>query len=226
MQAYLPQLDENLQQFIAQQGFPCVGAKTALAKEQIHLNQYGELSDACDNTDILSDLYAFIDNFDIKKHMFSSFVCTFEGPWQHTERQYERLLWEKLQQLHEIDSRLYGWDKAVSRDPDHDNFSFSLGGRAFFIVCLNPASRRKSRRFESPAIVFNLHEQFDKLRDEGKFETFRDHIRKRDTIFSGSDNPMLGNHGSDSEAKQYSGRLLEDNWKCPFHPSKEQTVNG
>ncbi|QPG04582.1 YqcI/YcgG family protein [Salinimonas marina] len=226
MQSYLSQTDENLKQFIAEKNFPCVGAKTALTKDQISVNQYGTLDDESENTDILSDLYAFIERFDIEKHMFSSFVCTFEGPWDHTERQYERLLWAKLQQLHEVDSRLHGWDKAVSRDPEHDNFSFSLGEHAFFIVCLNPASRRRSRRFESPTIVFNLHEQFDKLKDEGKFEAFRDHIRKRDSVFCGSDNPMLGNHGSDSEAKQYSGRLLEENWKCPFHPSTEQTTHG
>ncbi|WP_018982679.1 guanitoxin biosynthesis heme-dependent pre-guanitoxin N-hydroxylase GntA [Salinimonas chungwhensis] len=226
MQTYLSQQDENLKAFIAQKGFPCVGAKTALHKEQIHHHHYGSLDDSADNTDILSDLYAFIERFDISKHMFSSFVCTFEGPWHHSERQFERLLWDKLQQLHDVDCRLHGWDSRVSQNPEHDNFSFSLGGHAFFIVCLNPVSRRKSRRFESPTIVFNLHQQFDQLRDEGKFVEFRDHIRKRDTLFSGSDNPMLDNHGSDSEAKQYSGRQLEQNWQCPFHPTREHVKDG
>ena len=226
MQTYLPQQEENLKAFIAQKGFPCVGAKTALHKEQIHHHHFGPLHDTSDNLDILDALYRFIEGFNLQDDMFSSFVCTFEGPWDHSERQYERLLWEKLQQLYDIDSKLHGWDKHVSNDPDHAEFSFSLGGHAFFIVCLNPASRRKSRRYDSPAIVFNLHQQFDQLRSEGKFEDFRDHIRKRDTVFSGGDNPMLDNHGSDSEAKQYSGRQLEENWQCPFHTNQEQQNNG
>lgn len=221
MRTHLRQLDEQLQQFIGQKAFPCVGAKTALSKQQVHCHEYDSLDDEQLNVDILSDLYDFIDGFDLRQHMFSSFVCAFDGPYGYTERQYEYLLWQKLQQLHEIDARLHPWDKSVSQDPEAADFSYSLGGQAFFIICLNPASRRKSRRFESPAIVFNLHQQFEHLREQGRFEQFRDHIRKRDDAFNGEANPMLQNHGTDSEAKQYSGRLLEEDWQCPFHVNKE-----
>ena len=62
MQAYLSQTDENLKQFIAEKNFPCVGAKTALTKDQISVNQYGALDDESENMDILSDLYAFIES--------------------------------------------------------------------------------------------------------------------------------------------------------------------
>jgi FPC/CPF motif-containing protein YcgG len=29
---------------------------------------------------------------------------------------------------------------------------------------------------------------------------------------------MLAQHGTISEARQYSGRPVDENWKCPFHP--------
>lgn len=214
--------DDAISQFIQQPGFPCAGAKTALNREQIHSHRFGELDDESDNLDILHHLYTFINGFNLTEHMYSSFVCIFDGPYDYTERYYEKLLWNKLQQLHNIDSRLHSWDSGVSNNPEDDNFSFSLGGQAFFIICLNPASRRKSRRFEFPAIVFNLHQQFEHLREQNKFDAFQHHIRQQDKIFNGTENPMLQDHGSDSEARQYSGRLLEPNWQCPFHVNKDK----
>ncbi|MBU2979269.1 YqcI/YcgG family protein [Alteromonas sp. C1M14] len=207
--------------FIAQQDYPCVGAKTALQKDQIAVHGFSAIDDDTHNMDILHQLYKFIDAFNVSCDMYSSLVCTFEGPYHCSEREYEKLLWNKLQQLHDIDNRLHHWDKNVSDDPEKDDFSFSVGGHGFFIIGLNPASTRKSRRFECPAIVFNLHAQFEQLREEGKFIQFRDHIRHQDSQFSGSPNPMLNNHGADSEAKQYSGRKLEDDWQCPFHKHKD-----
>ncbi|MBD3584120.1 YqcI/YcgG family protein [Salinimonas sp. HHU 13199] len=209
--------DSSVRDFISQTGFPCAGAKTALNRNQIKSKAFSTLDDATNNLEILHYLYQFIHDFSIDKHMYSSFVCVFDGPYDYTERYYEKLLWQKLQQLHDIDSRLYSWDSEVSSNPEHNDFSFSLGGEAFFIICLNPSSLRKSRRFEFPSIVFNLHQQFEKLRSEDKFDSFQQHIRQRDKIFNGQENPMLNNHGCDSEARQYSGRSLEPNWKCPLH---------
>lgn len=223
MRNHITEHDKALHDFISQRAFPCIGAKTAQNRSQITISEFEDLADERDNIDIISELYSFIENFDVTRDMFSSFVCVFNGPYDCSERYYEKLLWNKLQQLHEIDAGLHGWDSSVSKNPESENFSFSLGGEAFFIICLNPASRRKSRRYECPAIVFNLHLQFEKLRDEGKFEQFRDSIREREAAFNGSENSMLCNHGIDSEAKQYSGRLVEDNWQCPFHNLEDST---
>jgi FPC/CPF motif-containing protein YcgG len=41
-------------------------------------------------------------------------------------------------------------------------------------------------------------------------------ITERDIAYSGSRNPMLKRHGEDSEARQYSGRMVGKEWKCPF----------
>jgi hypothetical protein len=33
---------------------------------------------------------------------------------------------------------------------------------------------------------------------------------------AGSVNPMLARHGETSEARQYSGRVVEADWRCPL----------
>lgn len=65
-------------------------------------------------------------------------------------------------------------------------------------------------------LVFNLHEQFEKLRAEGRYERMRERILDRDLAIAGSLNPMLARHGEASEARQYSGRAVEPDWGCPF----------
>jgi FPC/CPF motif-containing protein YcgG len=65
-------------------------------------------------------------------------------------------------------------------------------------------------------LVFNRHEQFEKLRSDGKWKRMQKSIRKRDRALQGSVNPMLDDFGEASEARQYSGRAVEDNWQPPF----------
>jgi FPC/CPF motif-containing protein YcgG len=64
--------------------------------------------------------------------------------------------------------------------------------------------------------VFNLHDQFERLREEGRYERMRERIIERDVAIAGSVNPMLARHGEASEARQYSGRKVSENWTCPF----------
>jgi FPC/CPF motif-containing protein YcgG len=120
-----------------------------------------------------------------------------------------------MQLLHSLDPE--DWDPETSSDADSANFSFSLFGTSFYLVGLHPESSRKARQFSYPTIVFNLHEQFDKLRDMGAYHTIRDRIRERDEEKNGSFNPMLEDFGESSEARQYSGRQVGEDWKCPFH---------
>jgi FPC/CPF motif-containing protein YcgG len=44
----------------------------------------------------------------------------------------------------------------------------------------------------------------------------RDAIISRDVALAGTPNPMLARHGEASEAAQYSGRVVSDDWQCPF----------
>jgi len=95
----------------------------------------------------------------------------------------------------------------------------SFGEEAFFIVGLHPRASRPARRFERPVLVFNLHDQFEQLREQGRYERMRAKIIERDVALAGSPNPMLARHGTISEARQYSGRnVAEAGWVCPFNP--------
>ena len=73
-------------------------------------------------------------------------------------------------------------------------------------------------------MVFNLHDQFETLRAEGKYEGMREKILVRDEALAGSRNPMLARHGDASEARQYSGRAVDEAWRCPFHYAGSDTV--
>ena len=64
----------------------------------------------------------------------------------------------------------------------------------------------------------NPHAQFERLRAEGRFARLRALIRARDIVLQGSSNPSLADFGERSEARQYSGRATEVEWRCPFHP--------
>src|SRR6185312_15214178 len=105
---------------------------------------------------------------------------------------------------------------AVDSNPDSPHFSMSIGGSGFFVVGLHPNSSRAARRFKYPTLVFNLHAQFERLRDEGRYETIRNKTIERDIALDGTPNPMLARHGHGPAAAQYSGRLVNENWQCPF----------
>ena len=62
----------SVKDFILQQGFPCAGARTALNKKQITVRLFSSLTDERENPDILDQIYRFIEQFDIRQHMFSS----------------------------------------------------------------------------------------------------------------------------------------------------------
>ena len=128
---------------------------------------------------------------------------------------FEKTLWNTLQTLHNLDER--EWDQKVSNDPEDPHFSFSVAGKAFYVIGLHPKSSRMARQAPYPTLVFNLHHQFDMLREMGTYHAVRDTIRNNDQKLQGEINPMLRDFGADSEAKQYSGREVEENWKCPFH---------
>ena len=94
--------------------------------------------------------------------------------------------------------------------------------RAMYVIGMHPKASRLARTVRYPTLVFNLHEQFERLRACGKFETMKQRIRAREMAFQGSINPMLRNFSESSEACQYSGRVVPDSWSCPFHAHKRE----
>jgi FPC/CPF motif-containing protein YcgG len=152
-----------------------------------------------------------------------SLAVVFEGPGDLSEAAFEAAMWQRIQSFADKDHWLgQPYDHRVSADPDDSHFSLSFGGEAFFVVGLHPNASRPARRFPHPTLVFNLHDQFEKLREQGRYERMREAILARDMELAGSHNPMLARHGDSSEAAQYSGRLTGEDWECPFQDPRAQ----
>lgn len=154
----------------------------------------------------------------VRAHLseYATFIAIFESPRDMDELQFENKFWQQLRLLHELDATHFDWDPNVRSDPSDPHFSFSFGGQALYVIGLHAHSSREARRFPWPALVFNPHEQFERLRADGKWKRMQETIRARDLELQGSINPMLSDFGVDSEARQYSGRAVEENWRAPF----------
>lgn len=210
-----PTSEKEFNHFIIDENHPCLMAQTVFSMDKVDLHEYDNFGSRETARAIMKDLKNYIANYDFESNEFETFLATFKGRQHYSEEEFEKTLWEQLQHLHEVDD--IEWDPEVDPDPESKNFSFSLGGRAFYIVGMHPNSSRKARQAPQPAIAFNLHWQFEKLREMGTYYTVRDKIRERDTELQGNINPMLEDFGESSEARQYSGRKVGEEWKCPFH---------
>jgi FPC/CPF motif-containing protein YcgG len=201
---------EEFRSFIRDAGFPCVGAKSALSKGQMRIMVARDITSAWDDMRIYPALLAFASRYRRQPDLFQSFAVVFEGPGALDEEGFERHLWERVQSLSDKDAWLgHPVDERVASEPDSPHFSLSFAGEAFFVVGLHPHASRPARRFSSPALVFNLHAQFEELREAGRYEKLRSSILQRDEALAGSVNPMLARHGEVSEARQYSGRVVD-----------------
>ena len=218
--AHLARALENRHQsdfltFVRNSGFPCLAAKAALNARSFCLRVYSELASPASSEILAKDLERFVSCEMTRSGPFATFVAIFEGPLGILEEEFERLLWSQLQLLSKIDLAKNSWDPRVSSDPSDPLFSFSFGGRAVYVVGLHDNSSRFSRRFRWPALVFNPHEQFQRLRANGQWTRLRHAIRERDIALQGNTNPMLSDFGDQSEAVQYSGRVTGPGWSPP-----------
>lgn len=203
--------------YIEQEHFPCLAAKTAVAKDHVEFFHASSIDCPADDRALLAALTEFGKPAE-GQSPFHSFVALFPDSVEKSPQAFEAALWRRLQALHDLDARQSAWDDSVDSDPHSPDFSMSLGGNAFYVVGLHPHSPRLARRFPVTALVFNLHRQFEQLRAEERYGRFSEAIIERDVAFQGFPNPMLDEHGLSSEAKQYSGREVGDDWVCPFKP--------
>ena len=216
---------------------PCVAARAAFNAGAHRFGLYGPPASPGAAADLAADLRRFLTDGPAAAargesgddpYQFATFIAVFDAPgrpgavpdrFAHTddpEAAFEAALWAQLAALHAVDGD--PWDPATAADPAHDKFSFSFAGTSFYVIGMHPDASRPARRFPRPALVFNLHAQFERLRASGRYEKMRDVIRDRDRRQTGSMNPMLTDFGRRSEARQYSGRVVGDDWRCPFAP--------
>ncbi|WP_405382064.1 guanitoxin biosynthesis heme-dependent pre-guanitoxin N-hydroxylase GntA [Maribacter sp. LLG6340-A2] len=209
--------DEMVREFILDD-HPCVMAQSLVANDNLTIHNYSRFSFKCIPT-LLEDLYEYLNEIDDESKKFQTFIAVFEDDEFESELAFENALWKLLYQLHKED--YCEWDKQTDSDVSSSNFSMSILGNSFYIVGMHPNASRKARSSPVPMIVFNLHNQFEILRKSNRYTRVRDLIRSRDEVYQGSINPMLEDFGTNSEARQYSGRAVDNNWKCPYQFNKK-----
>jgi uncharacterized protein len=220
-------LARSFAEWVRDAGFPCVGAKSALAKSQIRFVIARDFGSAWDDLAVHSALVDFAQDYKEDETLFQSLVVLYETGSPHDEESFEAGMWEHINSITRKDEWLgQDVDSRVSSNPDDPHFSLSFGGEAFFVVGLHPKASRPARRFIAPAMVFNLHDQFEQLRAQERYEQLRGAILARDEELAGSVNPMLSRHGDVSEARQYSGREVANDWECPFSGRQDAGKNG
>ncbi len=216
----LPSIEGAFRAFVNDRNYPCLGARAVVRQHGYRIGAYGALGVHGAATALGRDLQSFSEGFAEDSEGFGAFVAVFPESDIATEAEFEKKLWEQLTVLQQVDLDT-PWAADASADPDDPRFSFSFGGRSYFVVGLHPMASRMARRFDWPALVFNPRSQFTRLREDEQFERMRTVIRERDIELQGTANPMLADFGDRSEAKQYSGRATEAGWKCPFHKSAD-----
>lgn len=175
------------------------------------------IESAWDDVRIHRELLAWAHDYKARPGLFRSLAFLFPSSPRLGEKAFEKAMWARIQSLADKDAWLsQPYDPRVSSDPQDPHFSLSFGGEAFFVVGMHPRASRPARRTPWPVLVFNLHDQFEKLREEGRYEKIRETILDRDVALAGSVNPMLARHGETSEALQYSGRQIDGDWQCPL----------
>ena len=210
-------LQTKLQDWIEEKSFPCVGAKSALARGNLRVVPARDITSAWNDVKIHDELLNWAWDYRDDPQGLRSLAVVFESPLDLSEEDFERHMWDRIQSLADKDHwRGQPYDEDVSPDPENPHFSLSFGGEAYFVVGLHPHASRPARRFVHPTLVFNLHDQFEHLRADGRYERMREAILTRDKTLAGDINPMLARHGESSEARQYSGRSVDEDWKPPF----------
>ncbi len=202
-----------LHEMITHPQYPCLGARSVFRRDTAQIVVLDDMT----GPDELGELREHLTQFATStgpSGPFASLIAVFRSPVATTEERFETLLWGVLQGLHERDQQ--PWAPGVSPDPRDPHFAFSHAGTPFFIVGLHPGASRIARRAPLPTLVFNLHEQFELLREQGGFDRMRTAIRARDQRLQGAVNPMAQDHGNSSEALQYSGRVVDPTWAPPF----------
>jgi FPC/CPF motif-containing protein YcgG len=221
-------MKEQFQQHIMSANFPCLSAKIAFRRNTFSFGFYDILGSKHTTKLLWNHLIDFINRQSslwANNHMFTTYVACFRTPKDISEVVFESLLWKQLQLLHNEDVQNgMKWDENYSDNPTDLTFEFSIGGRAFFIVGLHPNSSRRARQFITPAIAFNSVDQFTNLRRLYMFNDVRQVTRNADLSHNKSINPNLILNEHNSDAFEYSGKLIESSWTPDFKSLHQKTV--
>ena len=148
-------IEEEFRARIIEPDFPCVGAKSALATDNLRILRARNLNSAANDVAIHLELLQWSRKYRDEPEGLRSLAVIFDGPAKMSERQFERAMWERIQSFADKDARLgQPYDSAVSPDPADPHFSLSFGGSAFFVVGLHPLASRPAPALSAPSSGF------------------------------------------------------------------------
>lgn len=212
---------DMLRAHILGEHYPCIGARSAFQRGTYRFGFYKTLAHRGSVVAMGRDLRRFVAEYE-QLGDFTTFVAAFKYPQATTEAAFEKLLWQHLQLMHDLD-KTSGWDPHYGSDPNDPTgkFAFSFSNCAFFVVGMHSGASRFARRFAFPVLVFNPESQIRRLIEEGAIDQFAATVRERDMRYQGSINPSLPTDHTTTggEARVYSGMTHRPGsaWKCPFH---------
>lgn len=215
--------------------FPCIGARAAFHEGTYRLGVYDRLASIESVAGMGRDLRRFVAEQERFVHLrdyldegeafghFTTFVAIFRQPVPSSEQEFEDLLWQHLQLLHDHDEPV--WDPDRSATPGHRLFAYCFAGRAFFVVGFNPHASELPRRFAYCTLVFNAEYQIARLHAEGRFLAFAKAIRRRYERVAGRLNPSVPKdvESVQDETRVYSGvpHPEDEGWRCPLRVRPE-----
>ncbi|MGB3468628.1 MAG: guanitoxin biosynthesis heme-dependent pre-guanitoxin N-hydroxylase GntA [Cyclobacteriaceae bacterium] len=201
---------------ITHANFPCIGAKQAITAGDYQLGIYDDLGTVESAEKLAKDLTEYIDVVKKSGSSFMTMIAVFNQE-RLSESIFETLLWRQLYFLKRYDPDRSKSVAGISDDPNDENYCYTFNNEGFYVVGMHANASRDARMFPYPAMAFNLHSQFEELREGGNYDRMKEIIRKRDKQLQGSINPMLSDFGNGLEAPQYSGRQVDETWRCPFN---------
>ncbi|HEY0094355.1 MAG TPA: guanitoxin biosynthesis heme-dependent pre-guanitoxin N-hydroxylase GntA [Archangium sp.] len=220
------QVETTLRQWFDPKTYPCIPAVQSMTKREYLVGIYGRFGEGTCSRELARDLLFFRERQKQSRSLYLSFWAVFAPGEPLSEEEFETRMWRELSYLSSQEVPGTPWDPLFSEDPADPRFCFSLGGDAFFIVGVHPASSRLARRFPYPGIIFNLYDQFEELDRRGQYTAIVKKNRERDVKFQGSINPMIEKYADRWESIQFSGRDNPPDWKCPFKHGLEPPGRG
>lgn len=216
MKAFEETVDLEIKRLLQQKNYPCIAALQSYHRKDYWLKSYENFGGCYQRPDLREDLLSYLSEYETSQSPFFTFWAVFNDVDNLDEDQFELSMWRELSSLTSTATHGSDTNPRFSSDPLSKNFCFTIGGHAFFVVGLHPASSRLSRRFPWPALVFNTFEQFETLKAKEQYYPMIETNRLRDEKFQGSTNPMVALYADLWESIQFSGKKNESSWLCPF----------
>ena len=112
-------LIDNFETFVRDATFPCVGAKSAVARSRLQAMVARDIRSGADDDEIHQALLEFAHAGAGDDRPFRGFAVLFREPRSLDEAGFEGALWRRLQALADLDAaRGHVHDPRVSADPD------------------------------------------------------------------------------------------------------------